>query len=72
MSLLMGYHVILYTHSDVSIQVAVEMPFKIRTIESPTHKLRIKVHKSLLLSLCSVLLCVVDYTYVCVTYVKHC
>ncbi|XP_065907778.1 protein mono-ADP-ribosyltransferase PARP4-like isoform X3 [Dysidea avara] len=27
---------------DVSVQVAVEMPFKIRTIESPTHKLRIK------------------------------
>ncbi|XP_065907785.1 protein mono-ADP-ribosyltransferase PARP4-like isoform X2 [Dysidea avara] len=27
---------------DVSVQVAVEMPFKIRTIESPTHKLKIK------------------------------
>ena len=39
----MGDHVILYTHSDVSVQVAVEMPFKIRTVESPTHKLRFKV-----------------------------
>ena len=51
----MGDHVILYTHSDVSVQVAVEMPFKIRTIESPTHKLRIKV--------CILLYYVYIYTY---------
>jgi len=28
---------------DVSVQVAVEMPFDIRSITSPTHRLRIKV-----------------------------
>ena len=44
LSVLVCYHdSILCTHSDVSVQVAVEMPFKIRTIESPTHKLRMKV-----------------------------
>ena len=31
---------------DVSVQVAVEMPFDIRSISSPTHQLRIKVNVS--------------------------
>ena len=29
--------------SEFSVQVAVEMPFDIRTIQSPSHELRIKV-----------------------------
>ena len=28
---------------DVSVQVSVEMPFDIRTIDSPSHSIRIKV-----------------------------
>ena len=33
-----------FPHSaNVSVQVAVEMPFDIKTIESPTHKVKIKV-----------------------------
>ena len=30
--------------SEFSVQVAVEMPFDIRTIQSPSHELRIKVY----------------------------
>ena len=34
----------MYAHSgEVSIQVAVEMPFDIKTLESPTHNIRMKV-----------------------------
>ena len=36
---------------EVSVHVAVEMPFDIRSITSPTHRLRIKVSTSLLASL---------------------
>ena len=28
---------------ELSVQVAVEMPFNIKTIESPTHKIKLKV-----------------------------
>ena len=36
--------VVSFPHSgSVSVQVAVEMPFDIKTIESPTHKVKIKV-----------------------------
>ena len=73
-NLLMCYHVILYTHSDVSVQVAVEMPFKIRTIQSPTHKLRIKVYTYYYHHQYVVYYCVwwIIHTYVCMCYVKHC
>ena len=54
LSVLLCYYVsILYTHSDVSVQVAVEMPFKIRTIKSPTHKLRMKVCYYNYITVCS-------------------
>ena len=30
----------------MSVQIAVEMPFDIKTIESPTHKIKLKVSRS--------------------------
>ena len=50
------FECIVFCFSDVSVQVAVEMPFKIRTIESPTHKLRLKVCFKLNTSACLLVL----------------
>ena len=35
--------VILYVHSEFAAQISIEMPFDIKAVESPTHKIKMKV-----------------------------
>ena len=34
-------------HSDFAAQISIEMPFDIKTVESPTHKIKMKVFADL-------------------------
>ena len=34
---------------EITVQVAVEMPFPIRSIESPTHKIKMKVRSCIII-----------------------